>query len=377
MKKITKHIPIVIIMLLCIPLGILLGQESGRLYEASPLKGIYALASMTLSLIVAFYFSVITHEGGHLIFGLLSGYRFSSFRISGLMLIKQDGKMKLKRFKLAGTGGQCLMCPPEPKNGEYPVLIYNLGGVILNIFFAVVAFVLYYTLDFIPVLSLLLLLIGIFSAFFAISNGIPISAGGISNDGMNALHLSKDKTAAAVFRNQLLMNAAQAGGARISEMPDEWFALPEGADMQNVHCASIAVFAASRPLDRGDTVEAERQIYQLLHSGYNVIGLHKNLLTCDLIYCRLVNNPTVDVSHLITEELKKIMRMMNSYPSIIRTEYTLALLQEKNEKKAEEIMSKYEKITRKFPYSQEIDAERNFMLRALEIYKSTNNAGQN
>lgn len=370
MKKIKKYFPTVIILLLCVPLGVLISRETAELYEATPLKGIYALVSVAISFVVAFYFSVITHEGGHLIFGLMSGYSFSSFRISSLMLIKQDGKMKLRRFKLPGTGGQCLMCPPEPKDGEYPVMIYNLGGVIVNVFFALVAFLLYYTLDFIPVISLMLLLIGIFSAYFAISNGIPISAGGISNDGMNAYYLSKDRTAAVVFRNQLLMNAAQAGGVRISDMPPEWFEIPEGADKGNVHIASMAVCKTSRTLDSGDIVAGESEISELLHSDYNLVGLHRSLLVCDLISSKLVNSPGADVSSLITPEVNKLFTAMKSFPSIIRTQYIIALLSEWDEKKAESILANYDKITKNYPYAQDALSEREFMLKALEKFKS-------
>ena len=36
----------------------------------------------------AYYLQLILHEGGHLIFGAATGYRFSSFRIGSLMLVK-------------------------------------------------------------------------------------------------------------------------------------------------------------------------------------------------------------------------------------------------------------------------------------------------
>ncbi len=325
--------------------------------------------------ILILLFSIIFHEIGHLVFGLLSGYGFSSFRVGGLMLIKQNGRLKLRRHSIAGTAGQCLMTPPELKDGKMPVVIYNLGGVFANILLAAILYALSFCMG--ELNALALQMGALISLSMAAFNGIPLKVGGIANDGMNAAHLRKDQTAAVAFRNQLLMNAAQAEGVRISDMPDEWFTLPENADMQNVLCASIAVFSAGRPLDRGDTKEAERQIISLLDSGYNIIGLHKNLLTCDLIYCRLVNDPKADISGLIGKEQDKFMRQMNSYPSVIRTEYALALLFDKNEEKAEQIMSNYEKITKKFPYPQEVKSEMNLMLKALEIYNSTYKAEQN
>lgn len=352
---------------LCIPLGLVSGREMGNIYTASPFKGYAALLFFGLSFFIAYYFSVITHEGGHLIFGLLTGYRFSSFRIGSLMILKVNGKMKIKRLHIAGTGGQCLMCPPELKGGKYAVIFYNLGGAIINLIFSIIFFILYYTIGFIPVLSTMLLLTALLSALMAVSNGTPIYAGGIANDGMNAIHLSKNSDAAIAFRNQLLINAAQTEGARISEMPDEWFALPEGADMQNVHCASLEVFRVSRYLDQGDTVVAEREISALLNSKYNIIALHRNMLTCDLIYTLLVNGNRESAIPLFTDQMRKFMRSMRNYPSVIRTEYAVNLLLIDDRELAEETYKRFDKATKKFPYPQEIEGERELMNKALEI----------
>ena len=77
--------------------------------EALEVVGIFA-GSIVCTL-VAFILQIVLHEGGHLLFGLLSGYRFVSFRIFNWTLIRQEGKFRLKRFGIAGTGGQCLMLP--------------------------------------------------------------------------------------------------------------------------------------------------------------------------------------------------------------------------------------------------------------------------
>ena len=345
----------------------------GMLTSVTLLSGFFSFPEVIIGIIgviICYYIAVIVHEGGHLVFGLLSGYRFSSFRIGSMMWINQDGRINLRRFTLAGTAGQCLMRPPVEVEKKSQIIVYNLGGVIANFIFSALLALLYYLFLNQVLLALILLLGAAVSFFMVISNGIPFNAGGIANDGMNALHLSKNPDAAEAFRKQLLMNAAQTEGVRISDMPDEWFAIPEGADMQNVHCASLAVFATSRHLDRGDTVTAEQEISVLLNSGYNIIGLHRQLLTCDLIYCRLVNDSAADVSSLITPELKKIMKSMRTYPAVIRTQYTLALLSEGNKEKAEQILSSYDKLTAKFPYRQDVDSDRALMLKAFEISKN-------
>ena len=90
------------------------------------------------------YVQLIIHELGHLIFGLLSGYKFSSFRIGNLMLLKTGGKLKIKKLKIAGTAGQCLMSPPDMKDNKMPVIAYNLGGAILNLLSCLLFFIIYF-----------------------------------------------------------------------------------------------------------------------------------------------------------------------------------------------------------------------------------------
>ena len=82
-----------------------------------------------LILLFSIFLQVLLHEGGHLVCGLATGYRFVSFRIFNLTFIRKDGKLCIKRFSLAGTGGQCLLTPPERPLEDIPTTLYNLGGV--------------------------------------------------------------------------------------------------------------------------------------------------------------------------------------------------------------------------------------------------------
>ena len=101
------------------------------------------LGAVLLLLYLAFLVQTVLHEGGHLLFGLWSGYRFSSFRVLNLMWVKVDGRLRLRRLSILGTGGQCLMAPPEPVEGKIPVVAYNLGGVVVNLLAALLCLGLY------------------------------------------------------------------------------------------------------------------------------------------------------------------------------------------------------------------------------------------
>ena len=142
--------------------------------------------------VISFILQVIVHEAGHLVFGLLSGYKFISFRVFDFKIIKdENGKLKIRFERLAGTGGQCLMRAPEYVVGKFKYKLYLLGGVIFNVLFSVIFWIVlpsYYTL--------LFALIGFALAFL---NLIPMGF----NDGMTFYHASKDETTRFVLYLQL------------------------------------------------------------------------------------------------------------------------------------------------------------------------------
>jgi hypothetical protein len=163
-------------------------------------EGAITVLSVCLSFVLSTYINVIVHEGGHLVFGLLCGYRFSSFRVGSIMMIKQGGMMKLRSYSLAGTDGQCLMIPPSRESTKAEMILYNMGGVIFNIILVILCLGLNYIVPETFILTDTIRICCLISALLVLTNGIPLNMGGIANDGMNALHLSKNPVAAESFR---------------------------------------------------------------------------------------------------------------------------------------------------------------------------------
>lgn len=58
--------------------------------------GIAGFALAFFALVVSYPLHILVHEGGHLIAGLLSGYRFVSFRVGSTMWIRQDDRIRRK-----------------------------------------------------------------------------------------------------------------------------------------------------------------------------------------------------------------------------------------------------------------------------------------
>lgn len=323
---------------------------------------ILSLVGLFLGMFVAFFFHMLIHEAGHLVFGLMTGYKFSSFRIASFMWLKESGKLKLKRVNVAGTGGQCLMIPPEMKDGKIPLMLYNLGGSFINIIFGALFLVGYILCSDILFLSPLLLIFAVVGFMIAMMNGIPMRMGTVDNDGYNAFALSRNEEAVEAFWVQLKVVEQSSKGVRIKDMPAEWFTVPTDEAMKNSMVATRGVFACNRLMDEEKFEEADALMAHLLEIESGIVGLHHDLLMCDRIYVELIGeNRSEVIEDMMTKEQIKFMKAMKRFPSVLRTQYSIALLMEKDVAKAETIRREFEKVAKSYPYSHEIDSERDLM----------------
>lgn len=336
--------------------------------DSSPAEFFLLLIGALLLFYFAALIQLILHEGGHLLFGLWSGYRFSSFRVFGLMWLREDGRIRCKRLSIAGTAGQCLMAPPDIVDGKLPVVWYNLGGSLVNLVTGLIFFGLYLWLPPIPVLSLLLLFLAVAGWLFAAINGIPLRQGTVDNDGYNAVSLTRSPEALRAFWVQMKINERLSGGARLRELPDEWFEMPSDEAMKNSMVAAIGVFACNRLMDEGRLAEADEKMAHLLEIESGMVGLHRSLLVCDRIFVELVTQNRREVlDAFLTPKQTAFMKQMKRFPSILRTQYAYALLQEKNEERAREILAQFEASAKKYPYQSDVQNDRDLVKLAQSL----------
>ncbi len=315
----------------------------------------------TLGLILGMYAGVfvhtIVHEAGHLVFGLLSGYGFSSFRIFSFMWIREGERVRFRRLTIAGTGGQCLMIPPDLKDGKLPVALYNLGGPLINL----IAGAVFWGLSFVelPRFSILMELFAVVGLLLAVINGVPMRLGAVDNDGYNAFVLRRDPAAVRAFWVQMKANQQVSQGVRLKDMPAEWFALPDDEAMKNSMVATLGVFACNRLMDQRRFDEADRLMEHMLSIPSGMVGLHRSLLICDRLYVELIgqNRPQV-LDAMLDKAQQKMIHSMKDYPSVLRTRYAYALLGKGDRNEARQIRERFEKCARSFPYPSEVEAER-------------------
>ncbi len=326
-----------------------------------------------LLLYLFFFLHTVIHEGGHLLFGLLTGYRFSSFRIGPFMLLRRGGKLHFSRLSLAGTGGQCLLAPPPMRDGKCPTFLYNLGGSLMNLLFAAASGLFAYLFRADEYAFLFFIVFAAIGAVQALVNGIPMRLGMVDNDGYNAISIRKNEASMLAFHRQLAVSAALTEGVRLSEMPEEYFTLPPNGDLKNSMVAVIAVFHANRLMDAGDYAAADAEMQALLAAETGMVDIHRNLLLCDRIFCALYAGRPEEARTIYSEKaFLNFLKTMKSFPTVMRTEYIAATRLFPDDKKAAAAKARFEKCAKSYPYPTDIATERRLL--ALAAEEKTENA---
>lgn len=365
-KKNRKAAPLVgqiIGVLVYLLVGALCGGLATRCGEAMPGSFLLTMALLLGGVYIGMILQIAIHEAGHLVFGLLTGYRFSSYRLFNLMWVRQDGRLRFKRLSLAGTGGQCLMAPPDWRE-DCPYVLYNLGGVLMNLISAAVFWLL--SLVAAPLLRVLLLFCAVIGLAFALLNGLPLRIGPVDNDGRNILSIRKSPAARRAFWLQMKVNEYQAAGVRLRDMPEEWFSLPGDETPENSIMAAVPLNRAMRLMDAHRFDEAAALQEQLLETA-DLAGIYRGLLTCDRIFCELLGGGSEDVlASLLTKKQNGFIKSMKNYPSVLRTQIALALLRDRDAAGAEKLQAAFEKMAASYPYSVDIESERELIALAGE-----------
>lgn len=248
--------------------------------------------------LVDYYIGIIIHESGHLIMGLKSGYEFVSFRIGSMTWIKEDGKLKKKKFNIAGTGGQCIMIPPDSaKPEDIPFFLFLLGGGLFNFITAAI---------FIPLgilipnfyFSMPLFMLGAASVIQGIVNLIPLNLQ-VPNDGYNIVNLSRKKTERVFLYRQLRLNGLLYKGFIPSEIPKEMFDYGEESHGLG------ELLKASFYMDKKDFNTAQKLVTSAIDSG-DLLSIYEHEAKSELLFCKIMNGASEnEINELYNKTLKK------------------------------------------------------------------------
>lgn len=329
---------------------------------AEPYTNVFVYYWFMLILFLAslLYVHIIIHELGHMLFGIMTGYKFLSYRFYSFMWIKKDGKLCFRRMSLGGTGGQCLMLPPEMVDGKIPYFWYNAGGCIVNIAVSAIALCLYFIISVeLPYLRGVMFVLALAGIVTALINGIPLKNSTLANDGSNIARIKESDEAMYSFWVQLSVNAELAKEKRLKDMPDEWFYIPSNESMKNRIVSSMAFMYSNRLLDEHRIEDAKSFIDKLRSANAAFNSIEDWGLTCDRMYCEIVGDCDESVIRdLQTPQFMAFMKQMKKHISALRTEYAYALIVEKDELKAAKLKLAFDKASARYPNEGEVTLER-------------------
>lgn len=273
-----------------------------------------------VTLILAFLLQVVIHEGGHLVCGLYSGYRFVSFRILQFTLLKREGKWCIRRYDLAGTGGQCLLAPPDLPVEQIPVVLYNMAGVMANLLASLLVAALLLWADGPSLLESAGWQFCVVGLALALLNGIPLPGTKIFNDANNMLLLRRNMQSKRALMDQLRINAAAQEGLRPQQMPAEWFAFSETDYKDNLQISS-RLMRAGWLMDGFHWDEACRELEECYGHRDQMLGLLVDELACELMFALLMTGRKEEAERLYTLPLRKYIghyrRVMSSKQRVL------------------------------------------------------------
>lgn len=106
---------------------------------------------------------------------------------------------------------------------------------------------------------------------------------------------------------------------------------------------------------------------KLIEKDRKMIGFHRNLLIAERIFCELIENKELAlIEPLLTDDFKKFAKAMKTFPSMIRMQYALYTIKDKNSDLANKTLVQFEKVAKNYPYKQDIEGERELLLLVKE-----------
>lgn len=277
-------------------------------------KGELAVAGFAVVCsIISFFVLVVIHEAGHLVCGLLTGYKFVSFRILNSTFVKIDGKFKVKNFSVAGTGGQCLLSPPDLPLEQIPTGWYNIGGVLANIIMLLIALpmLMLQMNEFVRIGLVVFILVDV---LIILTNGVPLKIGGFSNDANNLLLLRKNMIAKRSLMAQLETNRLIQAGVRPKDMPAKYFDVPDNIDYKNALEIAIPLMNASRLIDEERWDDAYKAYSELYSHKDLIMSLYVKEIACELAFLCLITGRREEADALLD---KSLLQYIKTYSKVM------------------------------------------------------------
>ena len=304
------------------------------------------LAVVYVAIFIGMLLNIVLHELGHLIGGLRSGYHFVALSIFNVTFVKENGKLKMKRYRIPGISGGCMLSPPEMKDGSFPFKLYFCGGLLMNFLISIVCLILFYHLADVTIYwANLFLMIGLLGALTGLLNLIPFN-NTLPSDGYYLFNMGKKEntTMRRGFWSCCRIQKLDTEGVRPRDIPVELY---DWVDMKNIDSVFILGTLGSQYkclLDKQEFDQARELVQYLRDTAVNVSEIQKTSFDADILFHELTNEcRQEEIDRLYTKKLKGIIKLARTDASVQRVLYAYARLALKDPVKAKEHLNLFNK----------------------------------
>lgn len=276
---------------------------------------------------LALILHLLLHEVGHLVGGLLSGYEFVFFRIGSFTLLNDNGKIRITRFNVPGTAGQCIMKPPS--FDKFKFRLYFSGGILVNAFLSMLGIILCFSsVGSICLFGVELVYMGV---VFLLMNGLPLKIGGIVNDGYHIFKIREYEVIK--LYNQLMIGVLDIEGCSFNEMDSSLFVCDMN-NTSNFYDAYLILMNAMLLIEKQE-YDAAREILVRIINEKKCVELFKNAAkVMFVLLCFVDEGYDCDIEQYLDKKFIKAIKLQMFDLSYLLCHYCL-LVKEGNSKAVE------------------------------------------
>ena len=354
----------IIYFLVCLLIGSFVGMILSDKLDGH--MGIFSLflvfAGVIVLLSAVVFMQIILHEAGHMIAALIRGWTFVSFMFLNFIISRKDGRLHLSRYGIPGAGGQCIMMPPPAGDTDFGVAFYNAGGFLMNALLGIVSavlLILFY--DELGIGTTLFLFLNAVVGFtFALTNAVPMTAGGLPNDGSNMMVLRKDRFSTDVFFKSIRVLGMLQEGHKLEDVLTSYICDDKKLRLDNPIHAMALNMDLSLALSTLNFTKAREITQRALKGSGIMVSIYLNEFKKERLFLALLMpEEGTDARTLIDDDIRNMIKTQSAMrPDIVRVEYAVALLLDKDEDKAAEIYDKFERLCARHHSQGDVISER-------------------
>ncbi len=312
--------------------------------------GIFAVAGLYIAGAIVFGFiNALVHEWGHVIAGKKNGFEILSVTVWFFRFTRRKGRLRTDFVMIGEEAGYTEMLPKNTDNLAVRLKKATRGGIIASLIMAIISIAPMFMSSFLP--GIAYYLISVFfpvSVYYLFGSALPMSSGGVLNDGAVVRGLNKNDLVSQVTVGLLKIHSELYSGKRPSEIDEKmYFDLPQLAE-DELYFIMLLNARYAYYLDKGDLENAKKTSDRLLGLIDYMPANIKNAVKTDALYNACTFDYNEETADNLMYELDKYLNNVNTATNV-RAKLAYLIYVRKEKENAETLYKKAVREAEKCP----------------------------